>query len=442
MAKASYSNRILHKAAAIVGGERALARYLTVPQAEIYAWMRPGASPPPMAVFFKRRRPRPQRPRQPRRAARAERARRRHPRGSAARPVMQQLDELLPMKRQPGMVRPGPRKGEVAADRFLWRCCFAQPVQWRKLRRRETGMQTTEAYRTLVSGSSRWRASARHTTRRRVTALALLGIVYRVLFTLAAFAVPIALTLAIYPRVWTVTGVVILALLFGVFWFKLRPIPGPRISAAEAPELFAALEALRAKIVAPQVSRSGAGKDFNASAAQRAAPRRLRLAQAGSDPGRAAARERCPRAQLLAVIGHELGHFSKERTGAPATGSTRSARAGRNCTRASGRTRRLSARPSTSSTDGSCRISTPTASRSRVCANTRPTRTRRLLPIARARRRRWRQCTPTPHGSPTASGLRCGAWPATQPDAPADVPRRHRRCGTRRAARRTAIAPA
>jgi len=52
MAKASVSNRILRKAAAIVGGERALARYLQVPQAEIYAWMRPGASPPPMAVFL------------------------------------------------------------------------------------------------------------------------------------------------------------------------------------------------------------------------------------------------------------------------------------------------------------------------------------------------------------------------------------------------------
>ena len=53
MAKPSVYDRILHKAAAIVGGERALARYLKVPQEELYAWMRPGAAPPPAAVFLK-----------------------------------------------------------------------------------------------------------------------------------------------------------------------------------------------------------------------------------------------------------------------------------------------------------------------------------------------------------------------------------------------------
>ena len=52
MAKLSVYSRILRKAADLVGGERALARYLKVPQAEIYAWMRPGASPPPPAVFL------------------------------------------------------------------------------------------------------------------------------------------------------------------------------------------------------------------------------------------------------------------------------------------------------------------------------------------------------------------------------------------------------
>lgn len=52
MAKASVCNRIFHKAADIVGGERALARYLKVPQGELYAWMRPGAAPPPTAVFL------------------------------------------------------------------------------------------------------------------------------------------------------------------------------------------------------------------------------------------------------------------------------------------------------------------------------------------------------------------------------------------------------
>jgi hypothetical protein len=52
MAKPSVYSRILRKAADLVGGERALARYLKVPRAEIYAWMRPGASPPPTALFL------------------------------------------------------------------------------------------------------------------------------------------------------------------------------------------------------------------------------------------------------------------------------------------------------------------------------------------------------------------------------------------------------
>ena len=52
MAKPSVYNRILRKAADILGGDRALARYLKVPQAEIYAWTRPGASPPPTALFL------------------------------------------------------------------------------------------------------------------------------------------------------------------------------------------------------------------------------------------------------------------------------------------------------------------------------------------------------------------------------------------------------
>ena len=52
MAEPSVYNRILRKAADIVGGERALARYLKVPQQELYAWMRPGAAPPPPAVFL------------------------------------------------------------------------------------------------------------------------------------------------------------------------------------------------------------------------------------------------------------------------------------------------------------------------------------------------------------------------------------------------------
>jgi hypothetical protein len=45
--------RTLRKAADLVGGERALARYLKVPPPDVYAWMRPGAEPPPVGVFLK-----------------------------------------------------------------------------------------------------------------------------------------------------------------------------------------------------------------------------------------------------------------------------------------------------------------------------------------------------------------------------------------------------
>ena len=49
----SIYNRTLHKAADHLGGQRALARYLNVPLGDLYAWMRPGAVPPPPAVFLK-----------------------------------------------------------------------------------------------------------------------------------------------------------------------------------------------------------------------------------------------------------------------------------------------------------------------------------------------------------------------------------------------------
>jgi hypothetical protein len=51
--KPSIHNRTLQKAAELIGGQRALARYLKVPLADLYAWMRPGAEPPPMGVFLK-----------------------------------------------------------------------------------------------------------------------------------------------------------------------------------------------------------------------------------------------------------------------------------------------------------------------------------------------------------------------------------------------------
>jgi hypothetical protein len=49
----SVYNRILDKAADLLGGQRPLARYLEAPLPDVYAWMRPGAEPPPTPVFLK-----------------------------------------------------------------------------------------------------------------------------------------------------------------------------------------------------------------------------------------------------------------------------------------------------------------------------------------------------------------------------------------------------
>jgi hypothetical protein len=44
--------RTLAKAAELIGGERALARYLKVPMAELFVWMR-GATPVPDHIFLR-----------------------------------------------------------------------------------------------------------------------------------------------------------------------------------------------------------------------------------------------------------------------------------------------------------------------------------------------------------------------------------------------------
>jgi hypothetical protein len=53
MPKLSVQARTLQRAAELVGGERALARYLHVPLPDLYAWMRPGAESPPNQVFLR-----------------------------------------------------------------------------------------------------------------------------------------------------------------------------------------------------------------------------------------------------------------------------------------------------------------------------------------------------------------------------------------------------
>jgi hypothetical protein len=53
VAKGSIYARTLQAAAAIVGGERALARFLKVPMPDLFVWMQPGAERPPVSVFLR-----------------------------------------------------------------------------------------------------------------------------------------------------------------------------------------------------------------------------------------------------------------------------------------------------------------------------------------------------------------------------------------------------
>jgi hypothetical protein len=53
LASTSVHARTLRKAAEMLGGERALARYLKVPMPDLSAWLRGNAGPPPDRVFLK-----------------------------------------------------------------------------------------------------------------------------------------------------------------------------------------------------------------------------------------------------------------------------------------------------------------------------------------------------------------------------------------------------
>jgi hypothetical protein len=51
--KPSIYVRTLQAAAELLGSDRALARYLQVAMPDLFAWMHPGAEPPPLGVFLK-----------------------------------------------------------------------------------------------------------------------------------------------------------------------------------------------------------------------------------------------------------------------------------------------------------------------------------------------------------------------------------------------------
>lgn len=171
-------------------------------------------------------------------------------------------------------------------------------------------METTEARRALIERLEVYARERPRTYRARVTALALFGLGYRAFLGLLLFAVPIAVTGAIYPSSWLLFIVIVGLLIFGLTWFGRAHVKGERITADNAPELFAALETLRKKIRAPRVHEVALTDDFNAAAVQ--VPRLgifgwyKQVLILGVPLLAALSRE-----QMLAVIGHELGHFSR-----------------------------------------------------------------------------------------------------------------------------------
>ena len=171
-------------------------------------------------------------------------------------------------------------------------------------------MQTMEARRALIERLERVARERPRTYRARVTALALFGLGYRVFIGLVMFVVPVVLTGAMYPSSWVLFIVIVGLLIFGLTWFGRAEVKGERVAAADAPELFAALETLRRRIRAPRVHEVVLNDDFNAAAAQ--LPRlgifgwHKQILILGVPLLAALSRE-----HLLAVIGHELGHFSR-----------------------------------------------------------------------------------------------------------------------------------
>jgi hypothetical protein len=53
VAKASIYARTLQAASTIVGGDRALARFLKVPMPDLFVWMQAGGERPPVGVFLR-----------------------------------------------------------------------------------------------------------------------------------------------------------------------------------------------------------------------------------------------------------------------------------------------------------------------------------------------------------------------------------------------------
>ncbi|HSU76919.1 MAG TPA: hypothetical protein VLI89_07595, partial [Burkholderiales bacterium] len=86
-----------------------------------------------------------------------------------------------------------------------------------------------------------------------MTALAVLGLGFRALVWFAIFSVPLVLTIAIYPAGWAFALLAGVALVFIAAGMRAPRLDGERVDAAQVPELFTALEALRQRTRAPHV---------------------------------------------------------------------------------------------------------------------------------------------------------------------------------------------
>lgn len=171
-------------------------------------------------------------------------------------------------------------------------------------------MESAEARRALIDRLEAYAQRSPGGYRLKVTALALLGLAYRVLVGLAMVAVPVAITFTMYPSGWVLFIGVVLLVLLGVFWFERPRLEGRPITPRDAPVLFEELEKLRLRIRAPRIHEVRLTEDFNAGASSH--PRLgifgwHRQVLVLGVPLLSA----LTRAQALAVIGHELGHFSR-----------------------------------------------------------------------------------------------------------------------------------
>jgi len=169
-------------------------------------------------------------------------------------------------------------------------------------------------FEALVERMARLAHSSPRAYRWRVYALAGLGfasllLLVLTLLALLAFSVAIALRTLAALKLVMVSGALLLVVLRAL-WVRLQPPHGEPISAAEAPQLFALLDRLRARLDTSRFHRVLITPDFNAGVTQ--VPRlgvfgwHRNYLLLGLPLMRCVSTE-----QLEAVLAHELGHLAR-----------------------------------------------------------------------------------------------------------------------------------